>query len=214
MADGRTKPVIFISYSHKDEPDHPRGDEVAWLSFVRDYLQPALKDGVFDLVVDTDLLGGDDLDREIEARLRACDVFLLLVSAHSMGSDYIRDKEVPFIRKREADHDDVRFYPLLLTPTPKIALNDLKAKIIRPRNGKPLSSFNYNDRLQEMSDIADEIWRIRKIRVSIRVQASREDLRGSGSDFDVSGKSKDGKSYVPDYKMNFEVAPRNLNLTR
>ena len=30
-----TKPVIFISYSHKDEPEHPTDGEIQWLSFVR-----------------------------------------------------------------------------------------------------------------------------------------------------------------------------------
>ena len=49
MADGTAKPVIFISYSHKDEPEHPRDGEVQWLSFVRTYLQPAVKHSVFDL---------------------------------------------------------------------------------------------------------------------------------------------------------------------
>jgi hypothetical protein len=43
MADGTAKPVIFISYSHKDEPELPRDGEIQWLSFVRTYLQPAVK---------------------------------------------------------------------------------------------------------------------------------------------------------------------------
>jgi hypothetical protein len=32
MADGTAKPVIFISYSHKDEPEHPRDGEIQWRS--------------------------------------------------------------------------------------------------------------------------------------------------------------------------------------
>ena len=58
MADGTAKPVIFISYSHKDEPEHPRNGEIRWLSFVRTYLQPAIKNGIFDLFVDEHLTGG------------------------------------------------------------------------------------------------------------------------------------------------------------
>ena len=58
MADGTAKPNIFISYSHKDEPEHPRDGEIQWLSFVRTYLQPAIKHGIFDLFVDEHLPGG------------------------------------------------------------------------------------------------------------------------------------------------------------
>jgi hypothetical protein len=41
------KPVIFISSAHADEPDKPAEDEVQWLTFVRRYLQPAVKNGLF-----------------------------------------------------------------------------------------------------------------------------------------------------------------------
>ena len=69
MSDLSAKPVIFISYSHKDEPDKPRDGEVQWLSFVRTYLQPAIKHGVFDLFVDEHLPGGAAFDPEIERKL-------------------------------------------------------------------------------------------------------------------------------------------------
>jgi hypothetical protein len=151
------KPVIFISYSHKDEPDHPRDGEVKWRTFVTDYLQPAVKFGIVDIWVDQHLKGGDDLDPEIERKLNACDIFILLVSAHSMASNYIVDKEFAITRKRQAKGEEVHLYPLLLTPTPKVALNILKDKVIRPKDAKPLSSFPLNERIEIMTGIADEI---------------------------------------------------------
>jgi TIR domain/AAA ATPase domain len=157
MADGTAKPVIFISYSHKDEPEHVREGEVQWLSFVRTYLQPAIKTGVFDLFVDEHLAGGADLKPEIEAKLRACDVFVLLISVNSTASDYIVDTEIRIARDREAAGDDICFYPILLTPTPKVALDKLKDKVIRPKDANPLSSFSYSERIQKITEIADEI---------------------------------------------------------
>jgi tetratricopeptide (TPR) repeat protein len=157
MANGTAKPLIFISYSHKDEPEHPRDGEVQWLSFVRTYLQPAIKDGIFDLFVDEHLPGGADLKPEIERRLRACDVFILLISANSTASDYIVDTEIKVTRDREAKGEDVCFYPVLLTPTPKVALDKFKDKVIRPHDAKPLSSFPHGERIQKMTEIADEI---------------------------------------------------------
>jgi len=124
--------ILFISYAHADEPDKPVEGEVQWLSFVRRYLQPAVKDGIFDLWVDRQMMGGADLDPEIERKLRACDIFILLVSANSMASNYIVDKEIAIIRERQANGEPVHFYPLLLTPTPDAGLNKVNDKNLRP----------------------------------------------------------------------------------
>ena len=116
------KPAIFISYAHEDEPENSEG-EVKWLSFVTGHLGPAVKHGAADIWIDQLMRGGADWEREIERKLRACDVFVLLVSHHSLSSDYVVDKEIAIIRERQAEGEDVHFYPLLLTPTSKIALD-------------------------------------------------------------------------------------------
>src|SRR5947209_1968404 len=112
------KPVIFISYAHADEPEKPTEGEIQWLTFVLRFLQPAVKHGVFNLWIDRQMIGGADWDPEIDQKLRTCDIFILLVSANSLASNYIVDKEIAIIRKRQAKGDNVYFYPLLLTPTP------------------------------------------------------------------------------------------------
>jgi tetratricopeptide (TPR) repeat protein len=151
------KPVIFISYAHADEPEKPLGGEVQWLSFVRRFLQPAVKDGIFDLWVDRHMLGGADWDDEIEQKLRACDIFILLVSAYSMASNYVVDKEIAIIRERQTAGELVYFYPLLLTPTPKAGLVKVRDKNLRPRDATPFSGYATHDREQHMTDAADEI---------------------------------------------------------
>ena len=52
-------------------------------------------------VADRRTPGGADWEREIEQKLRACDIFILLVSRHSLSSDYIVDKEIAIIRERQ-----------------------------------------------------------------------------------------------------------------
>jgi hypothetical protein len=160
MSTESTKPILFISYAHADEPDKPVEGEVQWLSFVRRYLQPAVKDGIFDLWVDRQMMGGANLDPEIDRKLRACDIFILLVSANSMASNYIVDKEITIIRERQAKGENVYFYPLLLTPTPDAGLNKVKDKNLRPRDARPFSGFPYNERLQHMTEAANEIAKI------------------------------------------------------
>ena len=151
------KPIIFISYAHADEPEKPAEGEVKWLSFVTGYLRPAVKHGAVELWVDRLMPGGADVDPEIERKLRACDIFILLVSRHSLSSDYIADKEIAIIRERQAKGEDVHFYPLMLTPTPKIALKLVRDKNLRPRDGKPFSDYSINERYRHMSEAADEI---------------------------------------------------------
>lgn len=59
-----------------------------------------------------------------------------------------------------------------------------------------------------------DLLRIRKIRVTLRMQVATAALRGGT---DVSGNTRPGaggERSVPDYVLSFEVAPRNLNLSR
>jgi TIR domain len=157
MLGASTKPVIFISYSHKDEPEKPVDGEVQWLTFVQTYLQPAAKVGIFELWADRNMPGGTDWDSQIERKLHECDVFILMVSAHSMASDYIINREIAIIRDRQAKGEKVHFYPLVLTPTPKAGLDKVRDKNLRPRDGKPLSGYAAHDRAQHMTDAANEI---------------------------------------------------------
>jgi hypothetical protein len=154
------KPIIFISYAHKDEPEKPAAGEIKWLTFVLDFLKPAVKHGVFEFWVDRQMTGGADWQAEIEQKLRACDIFVLLVSRYSMASDYIVDKEISTIRERQKNKEDVHFYPLLLSHTPKAGLAKVADKNLRPRDAKPFYDYEPPDRERHMSEAADEIAKI------------------------------------------------------
>ena len=151
------KPIIFVSYAHADEPEKPAEGEVKWLSFVTSFLRPVVKQGAVEFWIDSLMRGGADWEREIERRLRACDIFVLLVSRYSLSSDYVVKKEIPIIRERQASGEDIHFYPLLLTPTPGKALDVVRAWNLRLYEGKPLSHYPTNERSALMSDAADEI---------------------------------------------------------
>ena len=60
-----------------------------------------------------------------------------------------------------------------------------------------------------------DLLRVRKVRVTLRMQVASPSLRGSDTQlFANPGKSGDGNKIVPDYFVRFDVTPRNLNLTR
>ena len=59
-----------------------------------------------------------------------------------------------------------------------------------------------------------DLLRVKKVRITLRVQASQAALRASGADYGVSGTSKSDLRSIPDYSIQFEVSPRNMNLGR
>jgi prepilin-type N-terminal cleavage/methylation domain-containing protein len=60
-----------------------------------------------------------------------------------------------------------------------------------------------------------DLLRIRKILVTIRVQAAVASLRGPASAlFSVGGTSRKSTAWVPDQEIRFQVTPRNMNLGR
>jgi prepilin-type N-terminal cleavage/methylation domain-containing protein len=60
-----------------------------------------------------------------------------------------------------------------------------------------------------------DLLRIRKIRVTLRVQVGNKSFRGAaGTLFTRAGTSSGGERYIPDQEIKFDVTPRNLNLGR
>ncbi|HXW07072.1 MAG TPA: prepilin-type N-terminal cleavage/methylation domain-containing protein [Vicinamibacterales bacterium] len=65
-----------------------------------------------------------------------------------------------------------------------------------------------------LNEFDADLLRIRKVRVSLRVQAALDRLRGVGPLWRNPGTSAGGERLVPDYNVTFDVTPRNLNLAR
>ncbi len=60
-----------------------------------------------------------------------------------------------------------------------------------------------------------DLLRVRKVRVTLRVQVGMKSLRGpTGTFFLRGGTASGGERYIPDQEISFEVTPRNLNFGR
>lgn len=59
-----------------------------------------------------------------------------------------------------------------------------------------------------------DLLRVRSIHVSVRVEATQATFRGQGADFAHPGVATDAWRALPDLRMSFDVAPRNMNLRR
>ena len=183
MPSNSTRPLIFISYAHKDEPDlpeDPAAGKIRWLSFVMEFLQPGVEGRRYEVWIDEVMPIGADWNPEIEAKLRACDIFILLVSTRSTGSDYVRNKELPIIRERQKSDEAVHFCPLLIDWTPDPGLELVKDKNIRPPNGQPLSSLSPSERSRQMTQVANEIAGLAKAIEEKKTAAAAEKAPGLG----------------------------------
>jgi hypothetical protein len=79
----------------------------------------------------------------------------------------------------------------------------------------PLSILNNGPWCGDGSNRFDaDLLRIKKVRITLRVQASQASMRSTGADYVVGGTSKSAMRSLPDYTVRFEVAPRNMNLGR
>ena len=60
-----------------------------------------------------------------------------------------------------------------------------------------------------------DLLRVKKVRVTLRVQVGDKSMRGpTGAFFLRGGTSRGGERYIPDQEISFEVTPRNLNFGR
>lgn len=59
-----------------------------------------------------------------------------------------------------------------------------------------------------------DLLRVRSIHVSLRVEASQSSFRAQGPEFAHPGQATDAWRALPDARVSFDVAPRNLNLKR
>jgi hypothetical protein len=55
-----------------------------------------------------------------------------------------------------------------------------------------------------------DLLRIRMVRVTLRLQAGADEVRGRGALFSQPGRSSSAYSFVPDFEVTFDVAPRNM----
>jgi len=60
-----------------------------------------------------------------------------------------------------------------------------------------------------------DLYRVRKVKVTLRVQTPIDTLRGQNTTLFVNpGTSRSGQKFIPDLVTSFEVSPRNMNLSR
>ncbi len=100
------KPTVFLSYSHKDRK---------LLGELRTMLVPLVRNSLVDVWWDGDIKPSRKWREEIDAALASARIGVLLVSPNFLASDFINQKELPYLIEAAAKRD-VTLLWILLSP--------------------------------------------------------------------------------------------------
>jgi len=157
MSDASARPVIFISYSHKDEPDPLlQPGAFQWLSYVKSFLEPAAAQGIVELWDDRRIDGGGDWRADINEALERCAVCVFLVSRHSLSSRFILHIEMKRILERHHARG-AHLYPIVITSVDLGVAPWLLKLNLKPPNGTALELYGEGPRNKVMADLAAQI---------------------------------------------------------
>ncbi len=151
LQDARTdvwKPRVFISYSYKD--DAAKDQLVLKLKVLQTL-------GLVEYWLDRDLTAGDEWNRGITAQLEEMDVFVLLVSDHSLTSDYINRVEITRALER-CEKDTAEVVPVILNRCQWKASGRLNHLIALPKDAKPIK--DHRPQRDGWHDVAEGLSRV------------------------------------------------------
>ncbi|MEW5959105.1 MAG: toll/interleukin-1 receptor domain-containing protein [Chloroflexota bacterium] len=142
-----TQPVVFISYSHKDEAEKEQ---------LLAHLQVVERTGSITVWSDDRLGAGADWETGIDQAIAQARVALLLVSANFLTSAFILGKEVPPLLKRRQEEGLIVF-PVIAKPCAWQTVDWLRRINVRPKNGRPIWGGPAPRVDQDLAEIAREV---------------------------------------------------------
>jgi tetratricopeptide (TPR) repeat protein len=142
------KPIVFISYSHKDEP---------WKDRLRPHLQVLEQVGRITIWDDRRIDAGAEWFGEIKQVVDQAAVAVCLISADYLASDFCVKEEIPYLLERR-QRDGMILIPVLLRPCTWKAVPWLKEIQMLPRDGKSVSKDFKDDWDAPFAEVAGHIF--------------------------------------------------------
>jgi tetratricopeptide (TPR) repeat protein len=170
---------IFISYSHEDELVKKR---------LVTHFEGLRKQGKLAAWDDRLIKAGQEWNNEIETALNNADAAVLLISPGFLASDFIMEKEVPFLLRRRQEKN-ICIYPLLIKGCSWQRVDWLQALQVRPKHGIPLEDIKEPGMDTILAEFSGEI-------LDILYQTKPGDTAGTCGE-DSTGKGKISLSKLP-----------------
>jgi hypothetical protein len=154
-----TQPIIFISYSHKDDKEKEE---------LLSHLKVLQKASLFEVWSDDKIEGGADWEQEISRAIVRSNVVILLISKNFLTSDFILNQEIPAILKRHYN-EDLPVFPIIAKECAWKKIDWLKKMNVRPKNGRPIwgDGGKYVD--EDLTTITEEISGIITSKISQKI---------------------------------------------
>jgi hypothetical protein len=141
-----THPVVFISYSHKDESEKDR---------LLSHLSVLQREGLISLWSD-DIAAGADWKQEIGEAMAQARVAILLISANFLTSNFILGKEVPILLKQRQS-EGLIIFPVIVRACAWTRVDWLTRMNVRPKNGRPIWGAGNRRVDEDLAAIAKEV---------------------------------------------------------
>jgi hypothetical protein len=142
-----TEPIVFISYSHKDEREKDR---------LLSHLRVLQSEGLISLWSDDRISVGADWESEIWAAMAQAKVAILLISADFLTSDFILGQEVPTLLKRRRS-EGLTVFPVIAKDCAWQEVDWLTRMNVRPKNGRPIWGAGSRRVNEDLTAIAKEV---------------------------------------------------------
>lgn len=144
---------LFIAYSRKD---------AKLLDELKMYLKPTIRKYNLKVWDDKEIDAGATWEQEIKNNLNSADIFLFLITANSLASDYFHNKELAHAIERHKK-GEVNIIPIIMQPCDWTSSPFAEIQVL-PQDGKPVFSSDWKYPPEAYSNIVNGIKKVLKQR--------------------------------------------------
>ena len=144
----KSAPVVFISYSHKDEK---------WKKLMLPHFQHLERLGVLEVWNDRDIGHGADWYAVIREKLEQTRFAVCLVSANFLASRFCMEEEIPYLLQKRAEQG-VTVLPVLVGACLWKAERWLDRTQMLPRDAKDLKTYFADNPDPVFAEVAEKIY--------------------------------------------------------
>ncbi|MEZ4887152.1 MAG: SUMF1/EgtB/PvdO family nonheme iron enzyme [Chitinophagales bacterium] len=157
----QTTPIkIFIAYSRLDAD---------YLKELQKYLRPLNRKRTIEIWYDGEIQPGTKWAAEINQRLHAADIILLLITANLLSSDYFYNEEMQKALHRH-EKGEAKVIPVILRHCTWRLFDELSELQALPKDGVPLS--HWSDDAEAYTNVVEELHRVV---ISVRTAKTKEE---------------------------------------
>ncbi|MFK7775027.1 MAG: toll/interleukin-1 receptor domain-containing protein [Saprospiraceae bacterium] len=185
---------LFIAYSRKDAD---------LLDELKIFLKPIVLKYNLSIWDDKEIDAGATWEAEIKKNLNSADIFLFLISADSLASDYFHDKELSFAIERHKK-GEVKIIPIIMRSCGWKHSKIAELQVL-PKDGKPVYSSHWSFKSEAYTDVVDGI---EKVLLQKKVDGEKELRTAKEKQIEATKEAERLKKEKEQQKIQLEIAEK------